>query len=42
LSSEPNDVTGKPRAAAASVWIMALKPRSTFPEPIIPVTSWGG
>ena len=32
-------VTGKPRALAARVWIMALKPMSTLPEPMISVTS---
>lgn len=29
----------QPRAEAASVWIMALKPMSTLPEPMISVTS---
>jgi hypothetical protein len=40
LRSEPIEEMGKPRAEAASVWIMALKPRSTLPEPMISVTSW--
>lgn len=37
---EPTERMGKPRALPARVWIMALKPRSTLPLPMISVTSW--
>jgi hypothetical protein len=38
-SKDPIEVTGKPRALAAKVWIIALKPMSTLPDPMISVTS---
>ena len=39
--SVPIDSIGKPRAAPAIVWIIALVPMSTRPEPMISVTSDG-
>ena len=35
---DPTDVMGNRRALAARVWIMALKPMSTLPDPMISVT----